>query len=579
MPLPSNSELFNISDRVLRLEALASPSLMFEEHYNTNTLLELKRFGFLVENYCGAIRTSGFEIQVSSGNIVITSGKCLFKEYILQYDTQQTITPFVAQTRKVILKVTQSRYTIESNPGDVGITIGPRTFSGPNQWRYSISFLYQSAAVPADTSTEFHLHLANVDSGGLVTMEVPLLADQRSWSFLKLTDTPSSYIAGKALRVNSGGSEIEYFDAAPLIHNHNDLYYTESEVDSLLATKSSTSHLHDDRYFTESEVTAFLSAKSDVGHNHNTLYYQISEIDSLLAAKADTTHTHSISQVTSLQSELDNRSLVSHTHTILSLSDVPNSFIASKYARVNSGGTAIEWADAITSFNKLSDGPLAYSGSTATSWKYVRVNGANNGVEYGDPLVQVVTPTDVVNNVYRMKVFSSDSTLSITHTVTAGAGATGAAINLDMKYNNPFKNFLALEDSPNSYSGHALKSIVVNSTSNALQFGVALASPESFPIGSVLVYKNITETIKGYGPTTRIRELLTSSSTGIEIIGHSVVSGDLAFSSATNGPILKDTNTGTSYRLKIVNGQLTIEAISPGVIPVSQNFGYNNPLS
>jgi hypothetical protein len=39
-------------------------------------------------------------------------------------------------------------------------------------------------------------------------------------------------------------------------HNHNSLYYTETEVDTLLSGKSDTGHLHDDRYYTETESDA-----------------------------------------------------------------------------------------------------------------------------------------------------------------------------------------------------------------------------------------------------------------------------------------------------------------------------------
>lgn len=48
-------------------------------------------------------------------------------------------------------------------------------------------------------------------------------------------------------------------------HTHDDRYYTEAEVDSLLAGKSSTSHLHDDRYYTEAEVNSLLSGKQNTG--------------------------------------------------------------------------------------------------------------------------------------------------------------------------------------------------------------------------------------------------------------------------------------------------------------------------
>jgi hypothetical protein len=47
---------------------------------------------------------------------------------------------------------------------------------------------------------------------------------------------------------------------APRTHLHDDRYYTETEVDGLLSSKSDVGHLHDDRYYTEAEVDALLAA-------------------------------------------------------------------------------------------------------------------------------------------------------------------------------------------------------------------------------------------------------------------------------------------------------------------------------
>ena len=51
-------------------------------------------------------------------------------------------------------------------------------------------------------------------------------------------------------------------------HNHNDLYYGKSEIDSKLNGKSNTGHTHDDRYYTESEIDTKLSRKAASSHKH-----------------------------------------------------------------------------------------------------------------------------------------------------------------------------------------------------------------------------------------------------------------------------------------------------------------------
>lgn len=49
----------------------------------------------------------------------------------------------------------------------------------------------------------------------------------------------------------------------PSAHNHNDLYYTETEIDTKLAGKSNTGHTHDDRYYIKSEIDTKLGLKLD----------------------------------------------------------------------------------------------------------------------------------------------------------------------------------------------------------------------------------------------------------------------------------------------------------------------------
>lgn len=51
-------------------------------------------------------------------------------------------------------------------------------------------------------------------------------------------------------------------DITDFAHNHNDLYYGKTELDSKLSGKSNTSHNHDDRYYTESEINVKLEAET-----------------------------------------------------------------------------------------------------------------------------------------------------------------------------------------------------------------------------------------------------------------------------------------------------------------------------
>lgn len=69
----------------------------------------------------------------------------------------------------------------------------------------------------------------------------------------------------------------------PTYHTHDDRYYTELEMNSLLAGKSDKGHTHDSRYYTESETDSLLAGKSNTGHDHDDRYYTESETDNLLA--------------------------------------------------------------------------------------------------------------------------------------------------------------------------------------------------------------------------------------------------------------------------------------------------------
>lgn len=561
---PTNSELFSQpTDKVLRLEMLPSPGLTFEEHFNTNFKLDLDRYGYFVEQYAGTARISGYEVQKSGSNINVTAGVMFHKQFILKETSLTTAATFVASNYKLVLKITVVKKTSTTHPSDVNITIGARTFSGPNQYTYSVSYIYSAAAVPSDTSTEFYIYLADISSSGVVTQKIELVSDQRSWNFLKLTDTPDTYASQglKAIRVNTGATALEFFDAALAVHTHDDRYYTETEMDTLLADKSNISHTHDTRYYTESEVDGFLALKSDTSHNHDSRYYLIADVDALLTTKAAVSHTHAIANVTSLQAALDDKSALGHTHTILSLSDVPDAFVASKMLKVNAGATAVEFVDPKDTFLSLTDTPSSYSGSTSTGLKFIRVNGAGNAVEIGDPLIQVrASATNY--NAYQIEVVSSDSTISVTPSITTGDGTTGAALKLDIKNPNPILAMTNVPGFPASFTGSKGKLIKTNSSENGVEFGPVVHDISASQEGSFLLYGK-TGNVYGIMSTSKVREITGRNGYGIDIVGHSQIAGDWIFKNSSFGPVLLDTINGRAYRIRVSNGALGLTSVTP----------------
>lgn len=90
-------------------------------------------------------------------------------------------------------------------------------------------------------------------------------------------------------------------------HNHDDRYYTETEINNALSSKANSVHAHDDKYYTKTEVNNSLGGKANNGHTHDDRYYTESEADSRFAAKS---HTHSIAQITDFKdstADLNNR--------------------------------------------------------------------------------------------------------------------------------------------------------------------------------------------------------------------------------------------------------------------------------
>ena len=86
-------------------------------------------------------------------------------------------------------------------------------------------------------------------------------------------------------------------------------------VNSALGGKANSSHSHSISNITNLQST--LNSKSETGHNHDDRYYTETEMNTKLNGKANSSHSHSIGNVTNLQSKLDTiPSLTSKTITV-----------------------------------------------------------------------------------------------------------------------------------------------------------------------------------------------------------------------------------------------------------------------
>ena len=81
-----------------------------------------------------------------------------------------------------------------------------------------------------------------------------------------------------------GALDLAIDNKADTNHNHNDLYYTESEIDSKLDTKANATHNHDDRYYTETEINTKLANKADLSHTHTKADVGLSNVENKSSA-------------------------------------------------------------------------------------------------------------------------------------------------------------------------------------------------------------------------------------------------------------------------------------------------------
>lgn len=143
-------------------------------------------------------------------------------------------------------------------------------------------------------------------------------------------------------------------------------------VVAVVGTKSDLDHNHDDKYYTESEIDSKLLNKADTNHNHDESYDLKGSADDALAeskeytdtvasGKANTSHTHSISNVTNLQTSLDEKVPTSRTVNGKALSE--NITLSASDVGADAKGSA---SDALASAKSYTDTKTSGLASTST---------------------------------------------------------------------------------------------------------------------------------------------------------------------------------------------------------------------
>jgi len=87
------------------------------------------------------------------------------------------------------------------------------------------------------------------------------------------------------------GLSFNFYPFKAPTHNHDDLYYTEGEVNTLLNGKAASSHTHVEADITDLDKYSVALANATfapISHNHDTLYYTETEVDGFLNNKLNT---------------------------------------------------------------------------------------------------------------------------------------------------------------------------------------------------------------------------------------------------------------------------------------------------
>lgn len=163
--------------------------------------------------------------------------------------------------------------------------------------------------------------LDNVGSGGTASIQV--VDNLESTSSTAALSANQGRVLNELIATKSSVSSWADIKDKPSVFNpsaHSHAISDVSDLQGQLDSKASSSHTHSISSITN--LTTELNKKSDTAHTHDDRYYTETEVNNLLATKASSSHTHSIANITGLQGQLDSKASSAHTHSIANITNL-----------------------------------------------------------------------------------------------------------------------------------------------------------------------------------------------------------------------------------------------------------------
>ena len=174
-------------------------------------------------------------------------------------------------------------------------------------------------------------------------------------------------------------------------HNHDDNYYTETEIDTLLEGKANTSHAHAISDITNLQTT--LNGKANTSHGTHVSYSTTAPVmdgtasvgTASTVARSD--HKHPTDTSRAAQTDLDaletvvsGKANASHTHTIANITNLQSSLDA-KQATITGGASTITGSNLTANRALISNGSGKVAVSAVTSTELGYLDGVTSNVQ------------------------------------------------------------------------------------------------------------------------------------------------------------------------------------------------------